>query len=228
MKSKPQLGVGELNKVRLTMGAILALLFSYNLIIILSQGRSIISEWYLLYPFLLLSILLLIINHKIIISITFVIIGIYSSIDNVNYVDYSGSIFFILAFYVYPKTVNGIIILMFTLISISVRAIIQEVDGARVLNLLLAYGSVYSIFYILILKKKNHILIKLNKSEYERIKLYSKGMTTEEINDILKLNIDPKNIRQSITKARDKFECKNDIEFTIKLLKMQELSLDEL
>jgi DNA-binding CsgD family transcriptional regulator len=199
-----------------------------NLFISITKPYPLYKLLYLTLPYLIVIIMGLFFSFELFLSATLLIVALISIIEKSVEIDYGGSIFFFLSFCVNKNNKYGIFIILITMISISLRSYINDLSIFQSFNLTLAYGAVYSISYLLLIKKSKHLLTKLNKSEYERIKLYSKGMTTEEINDILKLNIDPKNIRQSITKARDKFECSNDIEFTIKLLKMQELSLEEL
>jgi len=226
MRSKPQLEGGQARIIKWIVISLMGLLLSMNTIISITKPYPILKAMYLTIPYLSIIIIGLKFSTKTFLTITFLIIALVSAIDQTSHVDYSGSVFFILSYAVNKNKKYAVFIGLLTLISISLRAYINDLSIFQAFNLTLAYSLVYSLFYLLVLKKPKHILTNLNKSEYERIKLYSKGMTTEQINDILKLNIDPRNIRQSITEVRKRFGCKNDIEFTIKLLQMQELLID--
>jgi hypothetical protein len=172
-------------------------------------------------PLFVISLLLLILNKKMIFSICFLIIGIFSATLNEETGNYAGAIFYAFSFLLVGKIYYAPIVSIITIITISINSYLNDLSFNTTINLVFAYFVIYVIFYILIYRKIKELEKKLlqkkldqktnidaigiNQEEKAILKLYCRGYNYERISKTLSLNIAPSTVRRKIKAVKDDY-----------------------
>lgn len=195
----------------------------FNSITILSEKRELIELLYLVLPFLILGVISVFTGADNMIFSLFIIGGLYNTLIPAGVGDVSGSMFFVFAYYLKQSKITALIIIFITIISIGIRSFITEINTQQSLTIFIWYILIYlAHYYFLFKKNKTKKPKNIKKEDYDKLDLYIKGYTTDEICDILNLNIKPDSLRSYFTKLRKDYGCSNDIEFGVKLSETRE------
>ena len=203
--------------LRIIFSCLLAILACINLTTDISNKENIFKILLMSVPFIILSIVMLKLSNNKAIILACLIAGLYSSFNQNVIGDYSASIFFIFSFHVSRNKKYGLVLIMISLLSVSINAIIIDSRIAVVVGLFISYSVIYIIYYYFLLKPlENKYSINFStRSEEEKaiLKLYAKGNSYSEISKKLGLNVTDITIRRKIKSVKDDSGAKNDVQF---------------
>lgn len=214
LKRVQQKAVGYL---RIIFSALLLILASLNLTTNIKGKEDLITILLMSLPFIILSIIMLKVSNDKAIIIACLIAGLYSAFNQNVIGDYSASIFFLFSFHISRNRKYGLSLIMLSIFSISINAILSESRIAVVVGLLISYTVIYIIYYFFILKpiENKHNINFSTRSEEEKaiLKLYAKGYSYAEISKTLGMNVTDVTIRRKIKAVKDDSKAKNDVQF---------------
>jgi len=203
--------------IRLIFSALLFIISSMNLVGTIKNHETFFIIFIMSIPFMVLSVIMLRITNDKAIILACLIAGLYSAFNQNVIGDYSASIFFIFSFHISRNRKYGLSLIMLSIFSISINAILNESRIAVVVGLFISYTVIYIIYYYFVLKpiENKHNINYSTRSEEEKaiLKLYAKGYSYSDISKTLGMNVTDVTIRRKIKSVKDDSKSKNDVQF---------------
>jgi DNA-binding CsgD family transcriptional regulator len=174
----------DFGKIEALVSISLLLVFFFNIFDQVSKGQNIIHRAYLTIPFLVLGIALIFINKRYVYSAIFLYIAIGTTIDPSNISDFSGAIFFIFSFHMFKNYIYGYLLIAISIIMLTIRSVAacDTIPGALIV--ILAYLSIYTLYYFIIYKDHDKMVIvkfkALTKEENKILTYMANGLSQKE------------------------------------------------
>lgn len=151
--------------------------------------------------------------------LTFCLQGVFTILTLEILSNLTPAIMFFVGLLYLNKTINLYIISVLLITSfLGVSYINESSTISQVLEGLVVNLGLLTFLYFAVIKKpkkKIDLWSEISEKEKSVLSLYSKGNDYSQICDQLKIKDKKESIRTSITRMRDKTECKNDIQFGI-------------
>jgi hypothetical protein len=211
---KKQPGVGKYSLLAKKAGVLMLLLSVFNLLKSFEESLQLLDVIYLIIPFFVISGLFFTINNKAYVYITILAGGLYAAIDQPNSVDFSGASMFFMLYGIDRNKKHGLVLIIITLLSISLRVLFFDLGFFAGMKLILAYTVVYDFSRTIFASEKVFTIdIELKSIDKKILKRYSNGQSYEQIIREMKLGIEPDSLRKRITNIRKLSGCNNDVQF---------------
>jgi hypothetical protein len=201
MKSKQLQGVGVIKYI---IAVVLMLLFVFNLLDQIQKDQDIIRRSYLTIPFLLISLSSLFIENKKYIAGAILICAVYSATDKMGETDFS-IILFILSYAINKSKKYGIVVVVISLISVTIRFQLFDMTIYQYFLQVIAYISVFTLTYLIIFKQKTPKPV--SDFDKRKIILYMQGKTPEEIKTELSWGVQDRTVRTFILDQVKDADC---------------------
>lgn len=178
------------------------LVFSFNIIDLVKSRDGILRIILYAIPFLVLSVLFLIVKNNVFNYVVFLLIAAFTTMFSEIISDFSGSILFIFAYAQLKNGRTAVIVTVVTLISIFTRTLLNN-DVIGGVLMVVVYAYVYGLYYLIIevenrnennrleivksIKDQNEQLIKLMAIGYSQKEAAAEmGITQNQASNIIK------------------------------------------
>lgn len=145
--------------------------------------NSLLWKIYLTVPYIVMGILVYFFDRKYMIAVVLFIIGTMAIIDPSNFSDFSASAFFYFSWHMIKKYKYAIFLYAITVFGVAYRATMMDITIYRSFGILLAFTSMYALYYFIILKDNNSTIkgnIKsLTKKENKLLEYMCNGDSQE-------------------------------------------------
>ncbi len=203
----------------IVFSSLLFLLFSFNLIqIISSNDYSVMEHVFYTAPYLLSSVLIFILGWKKSLSYILLIVAVITTINTSIPYDLSGAFFFCLAVYMRKNNIFNVVVVNVTIILLTLRSMGFNDTIPQTLANILGYFALYALFYFIVyrpcvkpLRDKEKLLKNFTDQEKQLIKLLRSGETQKTAGHIMSLSSNGAN--DMLKKLKKESGCKTTIEF---------------
>ena len=189
------------------------LMVGYNSLDFYFKGASLIDAIGYLFPFIIYPLISIFLRSHKITTVLYMIVGLLTvALDN----EISGASGLLYIYFAYNEIKThrfGIVLIFLSYFALSIRFILLNAAGSESIVSILLFAFIFATFYFKVIKSSLSNKIDISKRDKEVIKLYSQGLSYDEINSKLKLNVKNESIRKIIKRVRDESGCNNDIQF---------------
>ncbi len=190
-----------------------------------ADGYGIVDFLFYSIPYLLSSVMILIIGWKRSFPYVLLIIAIITTLNTDNTYDLSGAFFFCIAVSVRKNNTFNVVVANITIILLTLRSIILKDTIPGALTIILGYFALYTLFYFIIYRpqmkqeeekkkeeeEKEKLLKNFTDQEKQLIKLLRSGETQKTAGHIMSLPSNGAN--DMLKKLKKESGCKTTIEF---------------
>ena len=205
---------GETKYQSITIINIIAclLIFGINLIDQINKNQSLIERWDKTIPFLLMAVFCYLANNKIkFTSYLYAFCSIMALISTREEANLTGAIFLIYSLYLFNSNIMNGIMIISTFIAIGSK-VFFGFSGNQLMALIMGYGYVLIIYYILIHPKKKIqsgpeiIYTELEQEDIQILQYLYEGYSIKEISD--RIYITPGAINKRMSRAKETMNAK--------------------
>ncbi len=189
---------------------------TFNTFDCISHGRSVVWYFAFVVPFILMALIFAIVKTYKINAIFYAVCGLVITATG-SMGNFSGAIFLVFSIYIFNTPITNYILTSSCAAVIVARYLFAGYSIPDTVNMFAAHAFTFGVYFVLIHPKpaEKPVVLPIDDDTIEIVQLLKRSRKPKEIADIMNLSIDQ--VRYRIRKARERYDCKDDLELYGKL-----------